>query len=180
MMKTRELTKMSICVALLCVSSYIAFPLPFTPAPVTAQTIIINLIALILTPKKSAIVVGVYILLGICGIPVFAGGTAGLGRIFGPTGGFILGFLIVAPIISLLKGKMYSFKRYLMITILVGMPIIYICGTISMCIVLKMNLVAALTVAVLPFIFADVLKCIAASFLAVKLNQTLGERVNAI
>jgi biotin transport system substrate-specific component len=58
-MKTRELTKMSICIALLCVSAYISFPLPFTPAMVTAQTVMINLIALILTPKQSAIAIGV-------------------------------------------------------------------------------------------------------------------------
>ena len=70
-MKTRELTKMSICVALLCISAYISFPLPFTPAMVTAQTIVIDLIALILVPKQAMITVGVYILLGLCGVPVF-------------------------------------------------------------------------------------------------------------
>jgi len=178
-MKTRELTKMSICIALLCVSAYISFPLPFTPAMVTALTVMINLIGLILTPKQSAIVMGVYILLGICGIPVFVGGTAGLGKLFGPTGGFILGFLVAAPVISLLKGKSNDIRKYLMITILVGMPIIYICGTFTMCLYLKKNIMSALMVSVVPFIVGDIVKCIASSFLAVKLNKTLVEIATA-
>lgn len=178
-MKTRELTKISICITLLCVSAYISFPLPFTPAMVTALTIMINLIGLILTPKQSAIAIGVYILLGISGIPVFVGGTAGLGKIFGPTGGFILGFLVAAPVISLLKGKSKDIKKYLMLTILVGMPIIYICGVFTMSLYLKKDIASTLMVAVVPFIFGDILKCIASSFLAVRLNQVLGRVVNA-
>ena len=178
-MKTRELTKISICVALLCISAYISFPLPFTPAMVTAQTIVINLIALILVPKQAMITVGVYILLGLCGVPVFSGGTAGFGKIFGPTGGFILGYLVAAPVISLLKGKANDFKRYLVVTILVGMPIIYLGGSISMYIYQKSNIVTVLMTAVVPFILGDIIKCISASYLGTKLNQAFVKFVEA-
>lgn len=172
-MKTRELTKISICITLICISSYISFPLPFTPTMVTAQTIIINLIALILTPKQSLIVVLVYILLGSFGLPVFSGGTSGFGKIFGPTGGFILGFLVIAPIMSYLKGKKNDLKRYLTITIFVGMPVLYTFGTIFMCIVLKTTVRSALLLAVVPFIVGDIFKCFVSSYLAVKLNKVL-------
>lgn len=178
-MKTRELTRISICIAILCIASYISFPLPFTPAMVTAQTIIINLIALILTPKQATIAVGIYILLGICGLPVFSGGASGIGKIFSPTGGFIIGFLIAAPIISLLKGKYNNFKRYLIITIVVGMPIIYLFGIIFMCAIQKIDVMAALAVAVIPFIFGDIFKCFVGSFLAVKLNKILDKTIEA-
>ena len=172
-MKTRELTKMSICIALICISAYISFPLPFTPAMITAQTIVVNLIALILTPKKSFIVVLGYILLGAFGLPIFSGGTSGLGKVFGPTGGFILGFLVIAPILSYLKGKNISFKRYLFVTVFVGMPVLYAIGAIYMCIILKISIIAALGLAVFPFILGDILKCFVGSYLAVKLNKTL-------
>lgn len=178
-MKTRELTKMSICVTLLCIASYISFPLPFTPAMITAQTIVINLIALILAPKQAIITVGVYILLGVCGIPVFTGGAAGLGKIFGPTGGFLIGYLLSAPIISLLKGRGNSFKRYLVVTVLVGMPIIYLGGSISMYIYQRTNILSILITAVFPFIFGDLLKCAAASYIGVKLNQSLVKSIEA-
>ncbi|WP_300380636.1 biotin transporter BioY [Clostridium sp.] len=170
-MKTRELTKMSICITLICISAYISFPLPFTPVIVTAQTIIINLIALILTPKQSFIVVLVYILLGTFGLPVFSGGAYGLGKLFGATGGFILGFLVIAPVMSYLKGKNNNFKRYLAITILAGMPVLYIFGATFMSILLKTSLMSALMLAVIPFIFGDIFKCFVGSYLAVKLNK---------
>lgn len=174
-MNTKDLTKMSICVALLCVSAYIAFPLPFTPALVTAQTIMINLIALILKPKQSLITIIVYILLGIVGLPVFSGGTAGIGRLIGPYGGFFIGFIVAVPLISFLKGKNNSVKRFLLVTILVGMPIIYVFGAVQLSIINKISFVSALSGAVIPFIFGDVVKCIAASYIALTLNKVLSK-----
>ena len=172
-MKIRNLTKVSICIAIICISSYIAFPLPFTPIMITAQTIAINLAALILTPKQSFLAVSVYIFLGAFGLPVFSGGTGGFGKLFGPTGGFIIGFLVIAPLISYLKGKNNSFKRYLFVTIFVGMIVLYAVGTVYMSIVQKISIIAALSLAVFPFIVCDILKCFLSSFIAVKLNKIL-------
>ena len=164
---------MSICIAIICVSAYISFPLPFTPTMITAQTIAINLVALILTPKQSFLVVLLYIFLGAFGLPVFSGGTGGFGKLFGPTGGFIIGCLVIAPLISYLKGKNNSFKRYLFVTIFVGMIVLYAVGAVYMSIVQKISIIAALSVAVFPFIFGDILKCFLSSFIAVKLNKAL-------
>ena len=164
---------MSICIAIICVSAYISFPLPFTPVMITTQTIAINLVALILMPKQSFLVILLYIFLGAFGLPVFSGGTSGFGNLFGPTGGFIIGFLVIAPLISYLKGKNNSFKRYLFVTIFVGMIVLYAVGTVYMSIVQKISIIAALSVAVFPFIFGDILKCFLSSFIAVKLNKIL-------
>lgn len=172
-MKTRDLTKVAICVSLLCVSAYISIPLPFTPAMITSLTIVLNLIALVLTPKEAFLTLAIYTLLGAIGIPVFTAGTAGLGKIFGPTGGFIIAYIIAAPIMSMLKGDNNNFKRYLSVTILVGMPILYIGGTISMCIVQGIGVMEALTMSVFPFVIGDIAKCIGASFIAVKLNKVV-------
>ncbi|HBH3608513.1 TPA: biotin transporter BioY [Clostridioides difficile] len=169
----QDLTKMSICVALLCISSYIYIPLPFTPAGVTAQTIMINLIALILTPRQAFSTVGVYIMIGLIGIPVFGGGTSGIGKLLSPTGGFYIGFLFAALIISLLKGRNNDIKRYILITIFVGMPIIYFMGTVFMCYFNQMTVEAALFAAVVPFLIGDTIKSVIASFLGTKLNNVL-------
>lgn len=175
-MKTKDLTKISICVSLLCVSAYIAFPLPFTPAMITAQTIIINLIALILKPKHAFIAVGVYIILGACGLPVFSGGVGGLSKLFGPTGGYLVGYLIAATVISYLKGKKNDIIRYLLVTILVGIPIIYCFGLVTMCLYMKMNIFTALSVAVAPYILGDLIKCVAGSYLGYTLNKRVFSR----
>lgn len=111
-MNSRQLTKIAICIALLCVSAYISFPLPFTPAMVTAMTIVINVIAFTLTPKEAFITVGIYLLMGIVGLPVFGGGASGISKILGPTGGYYFGFWIAPVVMSLVKGKGVSFKRY--------------------------------------------------------------------
>ena len=172
-MKTKDLTKISLCVALLCISSYIVIPLPFSLASITAQTIIINLIGLIMLPKEAFITMFIFILLGACGLPVFSGGTGGIGRLFGPTGGYLLGYLIAAVVISLLKGKEVNIKRYLFITMIVGIPIIYLCGLTTMKIYMKGNLIQLLTASVFPFIPGDILKCILGSYIAVVLNKRL-------
>ena len=159
-MKTKDLTKIALCVALLCVSSYIIIPLPFSLASITAQTIVINLIGLIMLPKEAFITMVVYVLLGACGLPVFSGGTGGLGKLFGPTGGYILGYLIAAVVISALKGKEVNIKRYLLVTMAVGIPVIYLCGLTTMKVYMKGNLIQLLTASVFPFIPGDILKCI--------------------
>ena len=89
----RMMTSTAVCVALLAVSAYISFPLPFTPAMVTALTIVVNLVAFIMKPKQAVMTILIYLLLGVAGVPVFVGGTSGLIKIIGPTGGFNLGFL---------------------------------------------------------------------------------------
>ena len=174
-MEIRSLTKVSICIAIICISSYIAFPLPFTPIMITAQTIAINLVSLILTPKQSFVAVALYIFLGAFGLPVFSGGTSGLGKLFGPTGGFILGFLVIAPLISYLKGRNNSFKRYFFITVFVGMITLYIIGSIFMSVMQKINIISVLSLAVFPFVLGDLFKCFLSSIIAVKLNKVLNK-----
>lgn len=171
-MNVRDLSKVAICTALLCVSSFLAFPLPFTPALVTALTIVINICALVLPPKQAFASLGIYLLLGILGLPVFAG-TAGIGKILGPTGGYYIGFFLAAGIMSLVKGNVKSIKRYLIITIGVGMPIIYIFGAIFMSIYNQISLLEVIVTAILPFVIGDIIKCIASSYVALAINKSL-------
>ena len=98
--KTRNLTKMALCVALLAISSYLAFPLPFTPAMVVGTTIIVNMTAFILKPNDAFLVLLAWLLIGAIGVPVLPGGSAGLGRLVGPTGGFYVAFAIAAWLMS--------------------------------------------------------------------------------
>lgn len=170
-LKTTDLTKIALLAALLSASSYISIPLPLIP--ITAQTIVINLIALILEPLQTAIAVGTWILLGAAGLPVFSGGTGGVGKLFGPTGGYILGYLLAAVLISFLKGKKNQIVRYCVVTIVAGMPVIYLVGTLYMKFLTKMDWKAAFVSGVVPFIPGDILKCIVASIIAVALNKAL-------
>ena len=168
-LKASELAKMAMCVAMCCVTSFIVFPLPFTPGMVTALTLAMSLTAYILTPKQTFFVILVYLLLGVAGLPIFAG-TGGVGRLLSPVGGFYFAWLVAFPALSFCKGDKTNFKRYLLANIFIAIPITYVGGVISMVLFMQITLWQALTMAVLPFVFGDVLKAAAAAFLGVKLN----------
>ena len=174
-MQVRDLTKMSLCVALCCVTAYISFPLPFTPGLVTALTFALSLTAYVLPPRQTFTVVVIYILLGAAGLPVFAGGQ-GLSRLVGPAGGFYFAWIPAYALLSLAKGAAPDFKRYLAANILIAVPITYVGGLISMILALDVNLWQAATMAVFPFIPGDLMKAAAAAALGVKLQKTLGAR----
>lgn len=174
-MQMRDLTKMSMCVALCCVTAYISFPLPFTPGLVTALTFALSLTAYLLPPKQTFTVVAIYILLGAVGLPVFAGGQ-GLSRLVGPAGGFYFAWIPAYALLSLAKGATPDFKRYLAANVLIAVPITYLGGLASMMLVLKVGVFEAATMAVFPFIPGDIIKAAAAALLGVKLQKTLGAR----
>ena len=173
---TKKITMVAMCVAFCSVSAYISFPLPFTPGLVTAVTLAFGVTAFVLPPKETALAICIYLALGAIGIPVLPGGTAGLGRILGPTGGFYLAWPVAYYLVSLLKGQDISFKRYALVNIIVGVPLLYAGGRTSMMLLMDIDLKAGLMMAVLPFIPGDVIKALGAAFLGVKINKMLSRQ----
>ncbi len=174
-MQARDMTKPAMCVALCCVTAHISFPLPFTPGYVTALTFAMSLAAYLLSPRQTFTIIFLYILMGAVGLPVFANGE-GLSRLLGPVGGFYFAWLVAYPLLSLAKGSPPNLKRYALMNILIAVPITYAGGLASMIFLLNVNLWQALTMAVFPFVFGDVLKAVAAAVLGVKLQKILEER----
>ena len=74
----------------------IVIPLPFTPVPITGQTFAVLLTGAALGARRGAAAIVLYVLEGLAGLPVFAGGASGLARLLGPTGGYLLGFIAAA------------------------------------------------------------------------------------
>ncbi len=184
---TFTITKIALLAACLAASAYITIPLGFTPALLTLQTLIVNMIAIILTPLESFLTLLVYILLGLAGLPVFSGGVGGPAKLFGPTGGYILAFLAAAPAMSFLKKYaqriMFKFVRYspaseiigyTLNSIIIGMTIIYLFGSLYMMLSMHITLGEAFLMAVVPFIPLDIVKCLCASLIAVPIRRTLG------
>ena len=169
----RSTTKIALCVSLLCVAAYLSFPLPFTLSMVSALTLALGVTAFVLTPRETFVAIAVYILLGLCGLPVLTGGTSGPGKLFGPTGGFILIWLLVYPLVSALKGAIPNFRRYALVDVVVGMPLTYVGGLASLMFWMDVSLWQAVMMAVVPFIPGDIVKCFAAAALGVRVNNML-------
>ncbi len=185
-MKTRDITISALMAALLGISAYIYIPLAVSPVAVTMQTMVLNIIAIMLTPSAAFFAVLIYILTGAVGIPVFSGGVGGVSVLLSPTGGYILGFLLAAPAMSYAKGffakifgkiiksqKTSDITAYSVNAILVGMVIIYAMGMIYMRLLLGKAFGAAFVTMVMPFIPADLVKCVAAAMVSVPLLRTL-------
>lgn len=173
--KIEALTFVALCTAMLCLSSYLVIPIPMSPAVLSLQTVTVNLIALCLKPKQTLYSTGLYLLMGIIGLPVFSGGTAGLSKLISPVGGYYFGFVISAFLMSLLKGKKADFKKFCALTIFVGLPIEHLCAIIMMCIIGNVGLLTAFESISLPFLPGDIIKCFASAAIAVPLCKAVSK-----
>lgn len=160
--KTRDLLLIGAGAALTALFAQIRIPLPFTPVPLTGQTFGVLLVGAVLGSRRGATSLTLYTLLGLLGLPVFAGGTSGAAYAFGPTGGYLLGFIAAAWGIGLLaeRGLERSLRSSLW-PFLVGTLIIYALGAAWLAFYVGPQ--AAITKGVLPFIPGDLLKLILAA-----------------
>ena len=94
--RTRTMVTAALIASLIAVGAFVC--LPVGAVPVTLQTLAVVLAAILLSPGGAFAATGVYVLLGVVGVPVFSGGRAGLAVLVGPTGGFILGFVAGATL----------------------------------------------------------------------------------
>ena len=176
-LKINELVLCSMFSAITAILSQIYIPLPFTTVPVTLQIFAVALTGIILGAKKGFISVGIYIVLGAIGMPVFAGMTGGLGILLGPTGGF----LIACPIMAFIIG--YASERYLscaniIIFMIVGLIIVYLMGTLMFALISKTSIYHSFLLCVVPFIFVDILKLILATSVGISILKRLNLKSN--
>ncbi len=152
--------------------AYIMVPIP--PVPITLQTLFLYLAGALLGGRLALLSQVVYLLLGIIGLPVFAGGKAGFGVLFGPTGGYLIGFVAAAYVV----GKWNEMvKRPSFLTVLLSMIAgtipIYVLGVLQLSLVAKLDLVKAVSVGMLPFLIGDGVKIVIAALLAGRLSGYL-------
>ncbi len=170
-----DITLTSLFAALTATGAYMFIPLPFSPVPLTMQTLFVYLSGACLGSRRGALSQLIYILLGSIGLPVFAGGRAGVGVLFGPTGGYLAGFVVGAYII----GKLVEVRRnqgftdtFLTVaSVVAGTVAIYVLGVLQLSNWLKIDVGAALIVGVLPFLPGDVLKIILATLISFRIRR---------
>ncbi len=93
--------------ALTAAVAWFKIPLPFTPVPITLQTLVVLMSGAMLGPIYGALSMIIYLVLGTIGLPVFAGGSSGVGALLGPTGGYLFSY----PVASFVIGKMIEKKK---------------------------------------------------------------------
>ena len=123
--------------------------------------------------KYGALSMVVYALLGVIGVPVFAGFGSGPAVLFGKTGGYILGYSLCALIVGALSRKFaFNFKTHCLSMVL-GVAVCYAFGTIWFMAVTGLNLATSMSYCVIPFLPGDAVKILLAAFLALRLRKPL-------
>ncbi len=166
-----RLAQSALFAALIAICSQIAVPLP-GGVPVNLALFAVYMCALIMPFKYSVASVAAYLLLGLIGVPVFAGFRAGPAALFGKTGGYLIGYLLCDFIIGIFRTKLSNFLQRVLAMAL-GLFVCYMFGTAWFMHITGLGLRESLMYCVVPFLFGDVIKIAAASVLAPKLEQAL-------
>jgi biotin transport system substrate-specific component len=168
-----NLARTAVFAALMGAFAFVSFPYPLSPAPVTLQVLGVFLAGIMLGPVWGGTAMVLYLLAGVLGAPVFAGGTAGLGELFGATGGYLLSYPVAAFAIGAVVHGGFDLGSYreaglprLLAGMIVGTVVIYALGTAGLYYVLRSSPEWTLTRAVvsgaLVFLPAEALKMVAA------------------
>lgn len=162
--KLRKMTYTALFAALTCVLAQIVLPLPFTPVPVSLGTVIPVLSGMLGGVGIGALSQVIYLFVGAIGLPVFAGMKGGLSVLAGPTGGFLVGFIISSAVSGAILKKCENRSWGAVLSAAAGMAVCYIPGLAWFMLQTQSNIYSACTMCLLPFIPGDILKTILCIF----------------
>lgn len=163
---------------LVAICAHIAFPLWFTPVPVTLQTFAVLVLGLLLSPRMAASALVLYLIEGMAGLPVLAPTpTVSFLHIFGPTGGYLLAYPFAAALTSFLYRRFLRTKSARAAFAVsagaaaIGSAVILLCGALWFGILTQQSATVVLTMTVAPFLAGDILKVIAAAGVSTGLRR---------
>jgi len=160
-------------VILTALSAFVRIPLPFTPVPLTLQTFFVLLSGSLLGRRLGVFTQGIYILLGIAGFQIFTGTGSGGLYLFGPTGGYLAGFVLA----SFLAGGLFNSEKQawpvVFLKLLLADLALLSCGMLWLKVSLSWPLSRAFLLGFLPFIPGDILKVIFAAAVHCKLRSRI-------
>lgn len=170
--------KIALALGMACVvglAAQLRFPLPWTPVPITGQTFAVLLAGVLLGRWWGGISLTIYAGLGAAGLPWFNGGTGGVGILAGPTGGYIIGFILAALFLGHFTDKYIrsrSFFSMLGLMLFSNIVLIYIPGLLQLHLWLSLvggeaiGFYQVLAMGFLPFIAGDIVKAVTAAAIA--------------
>jgi biotin transport system substrate-specific component len=169
--KLRWIVLASLMAALTAVGAYIYVPIG--PVPIVLSTLFVLLSGLLLGSHWGIVSMGVYLIVGAIGIPVFAGGKGGFAHFSGPTGGYLLGYLLAAWIAGFISKRSNHLLILDILAVVLGSLVIYGMGVPWLKIVTQMSWTKTLMVGMVPFLIGDAMKSTVAVILARSIRPIL-------
>ncbi|MDD6429003.1 MAG: biotin transporter BioY [Lachnospiraceae bacterium] len=165
------ITTTALMTAVICILGPLSIPIG--PVPISLTNLAIYFTMYILDTKRGTIAYLIYLLLGLVGLPVFSGFSAGPQKLFGPTGGYLIGFIPMALVIGLIVDRFYKKRVLCVIAMEAATWICYLLGTAWLMFSAQMSFKAALFAGVIPFIVEDLIKMIIAAIAGPVLRDRL-------
>lgn len=160
--------------ALMCILGPVTIVTPFSPVPLSLASLAIYFGVWLLGWKWGTMSCLIYLLLGLTGMPVFSGFTGGPGKLMGPTGGYLIGYLFLTVIAGGFVQKWKS-RGWRLLGLVLGTWVLYLFGTVWLARVADMSLTGAFAAGVLPFLPLDVSKLLLVFFTAPVVESRLRE-----
>ena len=174
---TYQLALTALMTAFLCILGPWTIVVPVSPVPVSLASLAVSLTVVILGQKAGTLSCLLYLLIGILGVPVFSGFGAGVGKLLGPTGGYLNGYLLLAWIAGFFAdrfaGNRLKERLGLAVGLILGTLLLYGVGTLWLGYVAQLNFSAALAAGVLPFLPGDFIKLVLALILGPQIRHRL-------
>lgn len=170
----RKIIYISIMAALLCICAWLTVPFA---VPFTMQTFGVFCALLLLGGRRGTAAIGLYIMLGAVGLPVFSGFQGGIGHLLGPTGGYVLGFLLTG-IVFWLTEKVSGKRFHPWLSLVIGLAVCYAAGTLWFSAVYARqgrtaDMLSVLTMCVFPYILPDLGKMALAVYISSRIKPRL-------
>lgn len=169
----KNMTLIGLMAALICILGPFAIMLPISPVPITLATLLIYLTIYVLGMKRALLSCIIYMLLGLVGLPVFSGYAGGVGKVVGPTGGYLLGYLLIIVIGGLFIDKWTTNYALCILGLILGTAALYLLGTVWLAYQNHLSFQAALAAGVLPFLIGDSIKIILTAIFGPMLRKRL-------
>lgn len=172
---TKKIVFTALFAALTAVCGFISIPVPGTPIPIVLQNMLVVLTGLMLGPVWGVCATLLFLLAGALGLPVFSGGTGGIARLMGPTGGFLYGYALA----TLAAGTIAQKPRYgrkdsairLIVATVSGFVVMYVPGVIHFMRVMDKTFGQTMALCVVPYIPGDIVKAVLAVLISAKLRK---------
>lgn len=169
----KQLTLVGLMAAVICVLAPWSLNIPISPVAISLGTLAIYFVISVLGMKLGTISVVIYILLGLAGLPVFTNFTGGPAKLFGPSGGYIIGYIFLALICGFFVDKFGKQLPVYFTGMLLGTAVLYIFGTLWMGYQMELTFTQALMAGVVPYIPGDLIKVIIAMSVGIQVRRRL-------
>lgn len=171
--KTANITVIGLMTAVLCIMGPLSLVIPVSPVPISLTNLAIYITVILLGMRRGTLVTLVYLFIGFVGVPVFSAFTGGPGKLIGPTGGYLIGFVFLALVAGYFIDRFPGKVIWAAIGMGLGTVILYGLGTAWLAYAAGMTFSQGLFAGVIPFIPGDVIKIILAVLIGFPIKRRL-------